>query len=319
MYQVKSRVIKNEEVAEGYFRLSLECPEVAVKAVPGQFVMLRVGNSYDPLLRRPFSIHRINKSQQSGIEILYKVIGKGTGMMAHIKAGEVPSLIGPLGNGFSINGELGEALVVGGGIGAAPLLALAEKLTGKGEGEDRKVSVFLGGRSKEDILCVEEFKGIGAEVHIATDDGSLGHKGFVTELLEKYLSRLTGDSPDSTAPLHFARKSGTVPSATSHVSRLFSCGPHLMSKRVAEIAKKHNTPCQVSLEAHMACGVGACLGCVIKVRGQEPGVRSRGGVTPPLQPATGCFVPCDTQLPETSFKRVCMEGPVFDAEEVVWD
>ncbi|MDO8446647.1 MAG: dihydroorotate dehydrogenase electron transfer subunit [Deltaproteobacteria bacterium] len=249
MYQVKSRVIKNEEVAEGYFRLSLECPEVAEKAGPGQFVMLRVGNSYDPLLRRPFSIHRINK--WSGIEILYKVIGKGTGMMAHIKAGEGASVIGSLGNGFSFTEELGEALVVGGGIGAAPLLALAEKLTGKGIGEERKVIVFLGGKSKEDILCVEEFKEIGAEVQIATDDGSLGHKGFVTELLERYLGQ-----PQGTAP-----------------TRIFSCGPHLMSKRVAEIAKKYNTPCQVSLEAHMACGVGACLGCVIKVKGS--GVRGQ--------------------------------------------
>ncbi len=313
MYQVKSRVIKNEEVAEGYFRLSLECPEVAVKAVPGQFVMLRVGNSYDPLLRRPFSIHRIIKG--SGIEILYKIIGKGTGMMAHIKAGEVPSLIGPLGNGFSINGEFGEALVVGGGIGAAPLLALADGLRksrelGVGSREKRRVTVFLGGRSKDDILCVEEFKVLGAEVQIATDDGSLGHKGFVTELLENYLS--------SHSSL-----------LTPHSSLVFSCGPHLMSKRVAEIAKKYNTPCQVSLEAHMACGVGACLGCVIKVRSSEFGVRSKTDLelnsqlpAPNSQLSCGCdseSVPCDTQLPESSFKRVCMEGPVFNAEDVLWD
>ncbi len=307
MYQVKSRVIKNEEVAEGYFRLSLECPELAEKAVPGQFVMLRVGNSYDPLLRRPFSIHRIIKG--SGIEILYKIIGKGTGMMAHIKAGEVPSLIGPLGNGFSINGEFGEVLVVGGGIGTAPLLALAEKLTGNGEGigKERKVIVLLGGRSKDDILCVEEFKGLGAEVQVATDDGSLGHKGFVTELLDQYLGQ-----PQGTAP-----------------TCIFSCGPHLMSKRVAGIAKKYNTPCQVSLEAHMACGVGACLGCVIKVRSSEFGVRNKTDLelnsrllTPNSQLSCGCdseSVPCDTQLPESSFKRVCMEGPVFNAEDVLWD
>lgn len=295
MQQVKAKVVKNEEVSEGYFRLSIETPKISQHAAPGQFVMLRVGNSYDPLLRRPFSIHKINKNE---IEVLYKVIGKGTGMMAHIKAGEGVDLIGPLGNGFSFEPDIKEALIVGGGIGAAPLLSLAEKLKDKA----KKITVFLGGRGRHDILCVEEFEELGAEIKIATDDGSLGHKGFVTEILEQYLGQ-----PQGTA----------VTRLTSHVSQIYGCGPHLMSKKIAGISRRFNIPCQVSLEAHMACGVGACLGCVIKVH-------SRGGVPPPLQSATGCGcdsgnIPSDTQTPGSSYKRVCIEGPVFDVEEVVWD
>lgn len=303
MYQVKSRVLENKEISEGYFRLSIEAPEISQKAVPGQFVMLRVGNSYDPLLRRPFSIHRINKG--AGIDILYKVIGKGTSMMAHIKAGEMVDLIGPLGRGFTFEPELKEAIIVGGGIGAAPLLALTEELGKKG----KSVIVFLGGRSKRDILCKEASEQLGAVVKIASDDGSLGHKGFVTEILEEYLGQ-----PHGAAPTRL----------TSHVSQIYSCGPHLMSKKVAGISRRFNIPCQVSLEAHMACGVGACLGCVIKTKTTPPsslfdkeGVLKAGALS-----ACGCDsgnIPCDTQTPETSYKRVCMEGPVFDAEEVVWD
>jgi len=306
MQQVKAKVLKNEEISEGYFRLSIEAPEISQNAAPGQFVMLRVGNSYDPLLRRPFSIHKINKS---GIEVLYKVIGKGTGMMAHIKAGEGVDLIGPLGNRFTSKPDIKEALIAGGGIGAAPLLALTEELKDKA----KKITVFLGGRGRHDILCVEEFEQLGAEVKIATDDGSLGHKGFVTEILEQYIGQ-----PHRPAPTRL----------TSHVSQIYSCGPHLMSKKVAEISRRFNIPCQVSLEAHMACGVGVCLGCVIKMKGS--GVRGQGSVLkPPLatghRPLTtdcGCDsgnVPCDAQGSETSYRRVCMEGPVFDAEEIVWE
>ncbi len=297
MIQIKSRVSENKEISEGYFRLSIDCKEVADRALSGQFAMVRVGDSYDPLLRRPFSLHKIIKGQ--GIEVLYKVIGKGTGMMAHIKPGEIVDVIGPLGRGFWFDEELEEAIVVGGGIGAAPLLALTQDLSDR---KVKKIVVFLGGRNKRDILCLDEFERLGADVHIATDDGSYGYKGFVTELLDKYLS---------------GRVSCIDPNACRRVAQVYSCGPHMMSHKVAGISKKHKVPCQVSLEAHMACGVGACLGCVIKVHG-------RGGVTPPLQPATGCgcdseSVPCDTQVSDISYKRVCMEGPVFDAEEVVWD
>lgn len=303
MQQVKAKVLKNEEISEGYFRLSIEAPEISQNAAPGQFVMLKVGNSYDPLLRRPFSIHKINKN---GIEVLYKVIGKGTGMMGHIKPEEGVDLIGPLGNGFSSGPDIKEALIVGGGIGAAPLLALAEELKNK----VKKITVFLGGRGRHDILCVEEFEEVGAEVKIATDDGSLGHKGFVTEILEQHLRQ-----PQGTAP-------------TPDFSLIYSCGPHMMSKKVAGISSQFNIPCQVSLEAHMACGVGACLGCVIKTKKgtiltppnphfDKEGVPKEGEL-----PSCGCdsnFVSCDAQGSETSYKRVCMEGPVFVAEEVVWD
>lgn len=311
MYQTMPRVLEHEKISEGYFRLSLESPEVAENAVPGQFVMVKVGGTNDPLLRRPFSIHRI---QDSGIEILYKVIGKGTGMMAHIKTGEEIDIIGPLGRGFTFESDLKEAIIVGGGIGAAPMLALAEELGKKG----KKVVVFLGGRSKNDILCKEEFKKLGAEVHAATDDGSDEYAGFVTGLLDNYI-KYPSTFPSAITIAQQRMEEGNV-------VKIFSCGPHLMSKKVAEISYNLNIPCQVSLEAHMACGVGACLGCVIKTKGTvltpPPFFDKEGGRKAGELSSCGCdsnFVPCSTQVSETSYQRVCMEGPVFDAEEVVWD
>ena len=207
-------------------------------------------------------MHRIKKN---GIELLYEVVGKGTAMLSVRKPGESLDVLGPLGNGFDIVSAK-TAIIVAGGIGVAPLLALAEEW-GKWQGTrvKGKLIVLIGARKKEHILCEKEFKKIGANVLIATENDSRGRKGFVTDLLEDVLAP---------CPLPLA-------------TMIYACGPSGMLRAVARIAKANRIPCQISLEERMACGVGVCLGCPVKVTG--------GG-----------------------YKMVCKDGPVFDAKEIAW-
>ncbi len=240
--------------------------------------MVRISEELHPLLRRPFSIHSLREVRArdgSDIEILYKVVGMGTNLMSSWKRDRRLDILGPLGNGFSLPTEMGTQFLVAGGIGVAGLFALSQRLKARGH----TCSVFIGGKTKEHILCVEEFQGLEADVYVATENGDMGFQGMVSDLVKSFLQ----DHPNP--------------------SGLFACGPVDMLKAIAEIARSQSTPCQVSVESRMACGLGACLGCVIRTKGKLP-LRSKEGTC---------------QGWDISFKRVCKEGPVFDSEEVDWE
>src|SRR3990167_1851050 len=273
-----------------YYKMRFSCDGLS-GASPGQFVMIKVNNSYDPFLRRPMSIYRITphhppfiKGGRGGFEILYQVVGKGTNIMSGLKDGDELDVLGPLGRGFWIPEKIERAIIVAGGIGVAPMVALAEKIEGKGQGARGKIIVFIGGKTKNDILCKEDFKKIGAKVHIATENGSMGKKETSVDLFKKFIT----DSQSSI----FNRQSSII----------FACGPQGMLKAVASIARDKNLACQVSLDKRMACGTGACLGCVVKVRSLEFGVRNSNPQSAIRNPQ--------------SYKYVCTDGPVFDAEEI---
>lgn len=239
-YKTKSEVIKTEHLAEDIFRLTLLAPQIAKTARPGQFVMVRSTDGYDPLLLRPFSIHEATNN--GWIQILYKVIGKGTKLIASVTRGQLLDVIGPLGQGFSLVKQ-GKICLIGGGIGVAPLYFLAKELLRTWEPAD--ILVLLGARDAKEMAAISaDFEELGVGLVQATDDGSLGHHGLVIDLIDETM--------------------GTNPGGT-----IYSCGPHPMLRAVAKICKERGWDCQVSLETMMACGVAACLGCAIPRHGLE--------------------------------------------------
>lgn len=245
MLQEKVKILWNREVGSSNYRLGLECEKGFAGTKPGQFVMVRISDNYNPLLRRPFSIHRLIEENDNirGFEILYKVVGKGTTILSGLKEGDSVDVLGPLGRGFIIPENFQNTFIVAGGIGVAPLFFLASDLK-RVEPDSSKIQMFIGGRSREDLLCMDEIKAMGFPVHISTDDGSLGEKALVTEIVEKKLRSIRPDM-------------------------IFACGPSPMLKAVAGIAERENIPCQVSLETMMACGMGACLGCAVEKKGSS--------------------------------------------------
>ena len=281
--QKKARIIKNINLTGNYYRVSLYIPEIARVACPGQFVMLRVSNSYQPLLRRPFSIHRVNgrghvagsKSQMKApgmarkirpetcdqIEILYEVVGKGTNILAQRKPGESLDVLGPLGHGFSMP-DTPCSLLVGGGMGIAPLLFLAQQI--KTQQPQSSIQVLIGAKTKNQVLSEKEFASFGCGAKISTDDGSDGFRGKVTELLKNILCN-TKYAADN---------------------KLYACGPKPMLKQIGKLAAQYNVPSEVSLDEYMACGLGICLGCMINTR--------------------------------EGYKSVCKQGPVFNVSEIIW-
>jgi dihydroorotate dehydrogenase electron transfer subunit len=198
------------------------------------------------LLRRPFGIFRTGflpadcdgLPPKEFVEIVYKVVGRGTTIMAELHEGDKVELLGPLGNGFDFTSCDGEKILVGGGIGLVPLYMLAGELIANG----CSVRLLMGGRTRDDILAVTEFERLGVETYVSTDDGSLGEEGLVTRVLERKLEKYPG-------------------------AEVYACGPMPMLHAVHTICSKNKTPLQVSLEESMACGVGACLGCVVKGAG----------------------------------------------------
>ncbi len=252
-------VHKNEWVNHDTLEMVVISPQIAEVAQVGQFIMVscaKAGSS--PLLRRPISIHDINDDTFS---LLYKVVGTGTEILSEVSVGDKVSMLGPLGKGFKVANTKHHCLV-GGGIGLAPLLHLAKEI--KIKQPESRISILQGAQSSKDLLIEDKFNLYG-EMQVSTDDGSRGHHGFVTELLDQ-----------------LSVKETTV----------YTCGPELMMKAVAGISKKHNWNCQVSMETHMACGMGACLGCSYPRAGDHQGVEK--------------------------YVHVCKDGPVFDAQ-VIWE
>jgi dihydroorotate dehydrogenase electron transfer subunit len=204
--------------------------------------MVRSSEQIDPLLPRPFSIHRLIQKQGlvTGLELLYKVVGKGTRLLSHLQSGDLLAMTGPLGKGFEIPTQLSKATIVAGGIGVAPMVFLAQTLT-ESRGDLASIEVFIGGRTRIDLLCLQNFAALGLAVHVTTDDGSSGDQCLVTDPLDMAVAK---NRPDI----------------------ICACGPMEMLTCVARIAEKHNVCCQVSIETMMACGMGACLGCAVAAR-----------------------------------------------------
>ncbi len=234
MLQKTGKVISNKEIKSGYFLMDIKCPAIGKAAEPGQFLTVRCGNTTEPLLRKPFGFHRISSS---GFEILYEVLGKGTRILSSLKPDDGIDILGPLGSGFTVPKSKRDFVIIAGGIGVAPLLALAEELV------HRKPLVLIGAKTKDGILCEREFRRLGCNVKISTGDGSRGFKGAVTDLLEDLLS-----------------------SIDYRLSTIYACGPKPMLKAVARVAKRRGLEAYASFEEYIACGVGACLGCAIRTK-----------------------------------------------------
>ncbi|MDP3285981.1 MAG: dihydroorotate dehydrogenase electron transfer subunit [Desulfobacterales bacterium] len=238
MFSGKVGILWNRRVGSSYYKIGLKCGNNLIAARPGQFVMLRIDGRTSPMLRRPFSIHRIIESEK-GIEILYRVVGEFTGRLSEVKDGEWVDIMGPLGKGFSLPENFGRIFIVAGGIGVAPLLFLSIHILEKKMAGPSDIKVFLGARSKEDLLCRDDFLNLGLDVMITTDDGSEGKTCLITNPVEVALKE---------------KRPGVI----------YACGPSGMLKCLAGIAEIYKVPCQISTESVMACGIGACLGCAIE-------------------------------------------------------
>lgn len=232
-YQEKTIVTRVEQLSSDNVRITMRAPDIAACCKPGQFVMIRTALGKDPLLRRPFSIHQADAN--GNLQIYFKVVGRGTKLLAQAKVGDELSVLGPLGSGFDIR-EKAPALIVGGGLGIAPLLYLVKELVRKKQTGVMNDIIILGGRSKDEVEpLIKDFQQFGLGIHVATDDGTHGLKGMVTDVLKGV----------DIAP-------GTV---------AYVCGPEPMMAAVSSYCADHSLACQVSVESEMACGMGACLGC----------------------------------------------------------
>jgi dihydroorotate dehydrogenase electron transfer subunit len=272
MFHRNARVIEHVRLAERTYRVRLECPELAAAIRPGQFVMLRLPNTTDPLLGRPFALYDtvLDGGTPVAVDVVYLVVGKMTSRLAEVARGESLQVWGPLGKPFLDVGAPERVTLVAGGIGQTPFLAYARELLGeRGFGGDaprqrtNRVALYYGVRNVGLAAGVEDFRAAGVEVHLASDDGSVGTRGFVTQLLESH----------------------------GKVGPLVGCGPEPMLRVLAQIAAGWDVHCQVSLETPMACGVGICFSCVAQVKTPDG----------------------------NDYKRVCVDGPCFDAAKLVWE
>jgi dihydroorotate dehydrogenase electron transfer subunit len=254
-------VVENVAIARDTFRLRLDDPEMARVIVPGQFLMIRAGDGTDPLLGRPFALYDVARDRAGlgiGIDVVYLVVGKGTAALARRRPGDRVSIWGPLGNGFGPPPD-GPVSFVAGGIGQTPFLALGRWWLGKESYNDvsyvnepaQEATLLYGVRTRALVACVDDFRTAGIDVELATDDGSAGHHGYVTELLAKRLER-------HEAPV-----------------KVVGCGPPGMLAALSRLVARYGVPCELSLENHMACGFGACFSCVATVRQADGSVDLR--------------------------------------------
>lgn len=236
----KGEVDYCKEVAPSYFKLKILTKEIETE--PGQFFYIKCNNTFR--LRRPFSLHRMFKD---GFEILFERKGAGTTFLSNLKRKTLLDILGPCGNGFKIRKE--KIIIVGGGIGIAPLFELVLR--------KRPEKVLLGAKNKDSLLCIDDFKKLGITPIVSTDDGSMGFKGKITDILSEHIDES---------------------------SAIYACGPPEMLNIVIKKAKEIKCSCQISVEAIIACGVGACLGCAYKTK--------------------------------NGYKKVCKDGPVFDVSDL---
>lgn len=235
--------------------ITLRMPEVAGEPFPGQFYMIEVNRGNDPLLKRAFSLFR---KTADGFQLMYRIKGRGTTLLKEMKRDDTLEVLGPLGNCYPALSEEQAPLVIAGGIGIASVFPFLQVHQGR-------AFVFYGARSGDEIFVLDELKGMSKDVFISTDDGTMGTKGNIVDVLDNYLD-------------------GKKTDIEKYV--LYSCGPYPMLKAVSKVAASKGITAYVSMEESMACGLGACLGCVVKTK--------------------------------TGYKRVCKEGPVFNSKEIVW-
>ena len=248
MVQVRAPVLVHRRIAQDHFLMRLKAPAIARRAIPGQFIHLSCADSFttNPLLKRPFSLLDVNPAAGT-IDFIYKVVGKGTAALAGVPVGSSLDLLGPLGRPFIIPRGLKQAYLVGGGVGIPPLYLLAKAILRQmGTADKKRVEVFLGARTKGWVICAEMFRALGVNVRIATDDGTLGYRGSVVELLGRVIVTLS--------------EANGKPS-----QMLYICGPTPMMAAAAALAGREKLPAQVSLEERMGCAMGCCMGCVVEV------------------------------------------------------
>ena len=273
-------VQQNVRLARDTYRVRFDCPIIAQRIVPGQFVMLRLAGFNDPLLGRPLALYDTVSGPQGtpqGLDVVYQVMGRMTGKLARFQPGQELEIWGPLGNGFSASTSDAASdehlLMVAGGIGQTPFLALAQEFLGRKKyGEPARavrpvgrVTLCYGARTAEYLAGVADFERLGVEVRISTDDGTAGHHGRVTEIMQQVIEE------------------------DSRGLRVVCCGPEPMMAAVAQISCETQVPCQVSLETPMACGIGICFSCVARIRDEQG---------------------------DWDYRRTCVEGPVFDAQRI---
>ncbi len=255
-------ILQNVEIKKDNYMLSFEDEDMARKIKMGQFLEIKVGEGIDNLLRKPISINDVVEDK---IVLLYRVVGKGTKALSRYRAGDILNVLGPLGNSFPEISDEQEVLIVAGGIGCGPFSLVMRTV--------KNWKLFYGCRDKCEILLEDAVNNHQERVFVATDNGSYGRHGFITDELEEYLevNRLE---------------------LTNKV--IFTCGPEIMMKKVTNIAEKYNIEAYVSLEEYMGCGIGACVGCIQKIKSPE---KEEGW----------------------EYKKVCKDGPIFKGSEVIWE
>ncbi|HET6384663.1 MAG TPA: dihydroorotate dehydrogenase electron transfer subunit [Armatimonadota bacterium] len=254
----RGSVMRQVSEGPGCFRLWIESPEISQVAQPGQFVNVRSETGWTPLLRRPFSFCDIDP-EAGAFSLLYQVVGPGTARMSQLQAGDPISIVGPLGNGFSLDAPTRYSILCAGGIGIAPFPAVARALQGR-----TILRAVIGARAESLCLCQKDLSDLEISLSIATEDGSAGVRGFVTEPLRQALEM---NPPGETT--------------------VFACGPEPMLAAVAALCREYGCEGQLSVEAVMGCGVGACLSCVF-------------------------------HTPDARYIRSCVEGPVFGTREILF-
>lgn len=251
-YDEKAKLINKEQIKEDLFKYTLQTENIAKNAKPGNFIEMKVADTSTVFLRRPISIFNIDGNN---IEVIFQVKGKGTKYLSEKQVGDEIDILGPLGLGTFEVDNFDKVAIIGGGIGVFPLYELAKQLKGK-----TKINTYLGFRSKDFVVVEDEFKAVSDNLIITTDDGSYGEKGFAIDFLKR------DEKPDM----------------------IYACGPLPMLKAVKAYADENNIKCQISLEERMGCGIGACLGCAVKV----------------------------VKNGEERYGHVCKDGPVFYSKDV---
>lgn len=259
----RASVKENKQLTDNHYLITLHPLGKIKKPKPGQFFMLSVDRCLEPLLKRPFSLYRWLGQD---FQLLYRIIGKATKILKDKEIGNILEVIGPLGNGFPAIAPKTRPVLVAGGLGIVPISALAESIA------ERNPILFAGAKTKKELLCLKELKALGIKPIVSTDDGSFGQKGTVIKSLNDFLTHHSLRLPTGQAGI------------THHC--LYACGPKPMLQELSHITKKHSLKGYIALEESMACGIGACLSCVVNTK--------------------------------DGYKRICKEGPVFPMEEIVW-
>jgi dihydroorotate dehydrogenase electron transfer subunit len=274
MEHVHAELLSIAEVAPEHLLAVLRCPGIARTARPGQALHVRCGDTYDPLLRRPISLADVS-DDAAAVSLLFRVVGRGTRILANTPPGGSVDVLGPLGNGYDLSGLDSFAsrhgrpmhiVLVAGGYGVGPLHFAARRLAALPRRDGLRLHFLLGAATAGLLVFRDHLAPLADDLRVTTEDGSAGQRGLVTEPLEELCGSEQAD-------------------------RVLCCGPIPMMRRVAELCQERGVPCQASLEAHMGCGLGACLGCVVPID-------EEGGVV---------------------YRRICTDGPVFDASIVVWE